>query len=169
VHHRRGFTRQEVLDMENAILTKLHFKLSVPTGHPFLKRFLFITNATKTMNYAANYYMERVLQEHEFLAFPPSIVAAAAVCLAINHHGIRENDCLLTVKKPGVVRISCILFDRSPIHAVYEWRSPLFCLALPALSAPGCCGCVSVAKMIRPKSEEVVTASRRELLAVKRS
>jgi hypothetical protein len=104
----RGFTRQEVLNMENEILTKLYFKISVPTGHPFMKRFLFITNATKTMNYSANYYMERVLQEHEFLTFRPSMVAAAAVCLAINHPGIRENDYLSTTKKPGVVRISCV-------------------------------------------------------------
>jgi hypothetical protein len=102
----RGFTRQEVLNMENEILSKLHFKMSVPTGHPFIKRFLFITNATKMMNYAAHYYMERVLQEHELLAYPPSIVAAAAVCLAINHPGIRENDYLSTTNKPGVVRFS---------------------------------------------------------------
>jgi hypothetical protein len=99
----RGFTRQEVLNMENEILTKLCFKISVSTGHPFLQRFLFITNATTTMKFAANYYMERVLQEHEFLAFRPSIIAAAAVCLALNHPGIRENDSL-TVENPGVVR-----------------------------------------------------------------
>jgi hypothetical protein len=102
----RAYTRQEVVVMENKILAKLYFKLSAPTGHPFLKRFLFITNATNTMNYGANYYMERMLQEHEFLAVRASLVAVAAVCLAINHPRIREKESLSTTMKPGVVRKS---------------------------------------------------------------
>jgi len=100
----RGFTRQQVLDMETAILNNLEFKISVPTGHPFLHRFLFITQATELVSIAATYYMERVLQEHDFLAFRPSVIAAAAVCLALNHPEIRQGD-NLSEDGPGMVRI----------------------------------------------------------------
>jgi Cyclin, N-terminal domain/Cyclin, C-terminal domain len=97
------FTVQQVLDMEADMLGELSFNLTVPTGHPFLQRFLFITNATGTMSIAANYYLERMLQEHDALEFRPSVIAAAAVCLAINHPEIREND-KIEITKPGVVR-----------------------------------------------------------------
>lgn len=98
----RAFTRQEVLDMELEILRVLEFKMSVPTAYPFLQRFLSITEASQTMKMAANYYMDRVLQEYVFLEFRPSLVAAAAVCLAINHPEIREMD-ELNGKNPGLV------------------------------------------------------------------
>jgi hypothetical protein len=85
------------------MLGELSFNLTVPTGHPFLQRFLFITHATGTMSIAANYYLERMLQEHDALEFRPSVIAAAAVCLAINHPEIREYD-KIEITKPGVVR-----------------------------------------------------------------
>jgi hypothetical protein len=174
----RGFTRQEVLDMENNILTKLVFKIAVPTGHPFTKRFLFITNATTTMKFAANYYMERVLQEHEFLTFRPSIVAAAAVCLAINHPAIRENDSL-TDQKPGVVRIYflCRLtrsFTRCLMSGAHYFVFFLICFfpqpsALIEYTGYPSAAILAVATLMASKiCEEVVTVSRRELLAVKR-
>ena len=102
----RAYTVQQVLDMEADMLGELSFNLTVPTGHPFLQRFLFITHATETMSIAANYYTERMLQEHESLKYRPSIIAAAAVCLAINHLELREFDEIETAK-PGVVRDRC--------------------------------------------------------------
>jgi hypothetical protein len=176
----RGFTRQEVLDMENDILTNLAFKITVPTGHPFMKRFLFITNANKTMKYAANYYMERVLQEHEFLAFRPSIVAAAAVCLAINHPAIRAEDDSWTDKKPGVVRTSCVdCLARSFTRFLFFMNSAHYFLffdslfpqpsALIEYTGYSAAKILAVAKLMAYKiREEVVTVSKRELLAVKR-
>lgn len=100
----RAFTKQDVLDMEADILKELKFRLTVPTGYPFLQRFLYIAKATKTMSCAANYYLERMLQEHDALQFRPSLIAASAVCLAINHPEIREYDEIET-DKPGVVRL----------------------------------------------------------------
>lgn len=88
----RSYTKQEVLDLELEILDLLEYNVSVPTGYPFLSRFLFITSATDTMSHAASYYMERTLLEHESLKYRPSEIAAAAVCLAINHPEIREAD-----------------------------------------------------------------------------
>jgi len=88
----RAYTRQEVLDMEAAIVKSLEFVLTVPTGYPFLQRFLHITKATLVVRHLANYYMERMLQEHASLAFKPSLLAAASICLAINHPDRREHD-----------------------------------------------------------------------------
>lgn len=97
----RAYTRQEVLDMELEILEKLRYKVAVPTAHPFLQRFLHILKASTMARHASHYYMERVLQEYEFLVFRPSIVAAASVCLALNHPDICDYDGV--TEHPGVV------------------------------------------------------------------
>ena len=97
-----AYNRQDVLDMEGDILKNLEFKLTVPTGLPFLYRFLHITKASKLARHLANYYMERMLQEYCSLSYRPSLVAAAAVCLALNNPDVLERDSL--VKSPiGVV------------------------------------------------------------------
>jgi Cyclin, N-terminal domain/Cyclin, C-terminal domain len=98
----RAYSRQDVLDMEADILSEISFNMSVSTGYPFVQRFLFITHATPTMSNAAKYYMDRMLQEHDSLDYRPSVLAAAAVCLAINHPEIRDSDEIET-EKPGVV------------------------------------------------------------------
>lgn len=100
----RAFTAQDVLDTEVQILETLGYMISAPTAFPFLQRFLWITQATCTMKFAAAYYCERVLQEYEFITYRPSLVAAAAVCLALNHDDLREYDGL-TGAKPGLVRV----------------------------------------------------------------
>jgi cyclin B len=97
----RAYTRQELLDMEQNIVEKLDFKLTVPTGHPFLVRYLLVVQASELAKAAANYYMERTLQEYEFLQYRPSLVAAAAVCLALNNPQIRSKD-NAEGPKPGI-------------------------------------------------------------------
>ena len=94
----RAYTRQDVLDMEAEVVKTLKFSLTVPTAHPFLQRFLHITDASSTVRNLANYYMERMLQEHSALKFKPSLLAATAVCLANNnpdrfdHEGYTAED-----------------------------------------------------------------------------
>jgi hypothetical protein len=94
----RAYTRQDVLDMEALIVKTLKFSLTVPTGHPFVQRFLHVTNASSVVRNLANYYMERMLQEHSALKFKPSLLAAAAVCLAnsnpdrLDQDGIDEDE-----------------------------------------------------------------------------
>jgi Cyclin, N-terminal domain/Cyclin, C-terminal domain len=103
----RGVSRQDVLDMEMDILQALNFRISGPTAYPFLVRFLFITEATQTARFAANYYLERFLQEYDYINHRPSLIAAAAVCLALHHPEIREYDQLDGVS-PGVVGIESV-------------------------------------------------------------
>ena len=81
----RAYTRQEVLDMEAQIVRVLDFRLTVPTGHPFLTRFLHVCKATDTVKHLSSYYMERMLQEHNALQYKPSLLAATAIALALTN------------------------------------------------------------------------------------
>jgi hypothetical protein len=99
----RAYARQDVLDMETDIVKILQFRMTVPTGHPFLLRFLHVTGATKVMRNLANYYMERMLQEYSTLSYRPSLVAAAAVCLAINNPDALDYEGLGADQAPGLV------------------------------------------------------------------
>ena len=100
----RAYTRQDVLDMEAHIVMTLEFRLSVSTGYPFLKRYLDIVKASSTAKNLANYYLERTLQEHESLAFRPSVLAAAAVSLAMCNPDILEFEDGST-RQPGALQV----------------------------------------------------------------
>lgn len=79
----RAYTRQDVLDMEADIVKTLQFRLTVPTGFPFLTRFLHVSEASSLVKHLSSYYMERMLQEHSALEYKPSLLAATAVSLAL--------------------------------------------------------------------------------------
>ena len=99
----RAYTRQDVLDTEANIVKALRFELTVPTAYPFLQRFLHITRATKVMKNLASYYLERMLQEYKSLSYRPSLVAAAAVSLALNNPDVLHYDGYDPDQPPGVV------------------------------------------------------------------
>lgn len=96
----RAYTRQNVLDMEADIVNALKFKMSVPTGYPFMQRFLQLTKAPRSVQDLANFYLEKMLQEYGMLNFRASLVAATAVCLAWSNPDVIELEDPL----PGVVR-----------------------------------------------------------------
>lgn len=93
----RAYQRSDVLNMEQDIVHKLRFKMTVPTAYPFLQRFLNLVDASPLTRHAANYYMERTLQEHDMLSFKPSMVAISAVVLALNNPDIRDSSISLGV------------------------------------------------------------------------
>jgi cyclin B len=103
----RTFTHQDVLDMELHILRVLDYELAVPTGYPFLVRYLEILKYSDSIvQDLASYYMERMLQEYSMLNYRPSLIAAAAVSLARSNPDVleetkEENE----IHVPGVVRI----------------------------------------------------------------
>jgi hypothetical protein len=101
----RAYTRQDVLDMEAHIVKTLKFELTVPTGYPFLQRFLHVSKATKPMKNLARFYMERMLQEYSSLNYRPSLVAAAAVSLAMNNPDLLDSEGYDLVDAPGLVRV----------------------------------------------------------------
>lgn len=86
-----AYTREEVLEMEQTILRRLKFEISVPTQWTFFVRFLKVARATDRQRQRAQYYLERCLQEHDGLSFRPSMLAAAAIFLArIPDTGLEE-------------------------------------------------------------------------------
>lgn len=99
----RAYTRQEVLDMEAHIVKVLKFTLTVPTGHPFLQRFLHVTQATTVVRCLASYYLERMLQEHSALQFKPSVLAATAVALALSNPTRLDYEGLNAPEQPTIV------------------------------------------------------------------
>lgn len=78
----RAYNKQEILEMENQIVTTLDYNLTLPTTHSFLCRFLKAAHADRMMVQMACYLSERSLQEFGMLKYLPSVVAAAAVCVA---------------------------------------------------------------------------------------
>jgi cyclin B len=141
----RAYTREQVLDMEQDILKTLHWKLTVPTAYPFLLRFIQIVNATELQAHAANYYMERTLQEHELLMYPPSLVCAAAVVLSLNNADIYRAE---KIRKPFLPGIPTILLE----YTEFDVGMLLKCAE-------------DIARYV---AEEPITASRRQLIAVKK-
>jgi len=101
----RAYDRQEVLDMEQTLLRVLDWKISLPTAHPFLDRFLSLTKASPMTRHTATYYLERTLQEHDLLEFRPSLVCASAVILALNNPDIRIHEEEYERKLPGLPKI----------------------------------------------------------------
>ncbi len=81
------YLRDEVLQMEGALLSRLEFNLSVVTAVPFLRRYARLAQvaaqADPTIAALASYLLELTLQEYAFLKYRPSERAAAALWLAM--------------------------------------------------------------------------------------
>ena len=154
--------------MEQDMLETLKFHITVPTAYPFLLRYLSVLKAGTLVKIAANYYTERTLQEvseilkshadipqihalltlfflisqHDMLKFSPSLVSCAAVFLAFNNEDVNEDLPAGGTSYPA---------------ALHEYSG----YALDEVS--------ECARLIAKKvGEEPVTASRRQLVAVKK-
>jgi cyclin B len=112
----RAYDRQEVLDMEQTILSVLNWKVSLPTAYPFLDRFLSLTKASPMTRHAAGYYLERTLQEHDLLKYRPSLVCASAVILALNNPDIRVVEEEYERQLPGLVSDILVYISFGYIH-----------------------------------------------------
>mmetsp|Transcript_13562 Transcript_13562/g.20173 ORF Transcript_13562/g.20173 Transcript_13562/m.20173 type:complete len:186 (+) Transcript_13562:1494-2051(+) len=115
----------------------------------FLQRFLSMTNSKPIVRHAASYYLERTLQEHDFLKWRPSLVCASAVILAMNQAEI------------AVEADICHLLPISD-----EAYFPPILLEYTGFRKRDISEC---AKLIATKvALEPVTASNRQLVAVKK-
>lgn len=77
------YSKEEVFLMEANVLDVLEFSLTIATIKNFLRRFLKAACANQMVNMFANYLCEMALHEYCFVKFLPSVVASAAVYLAI--------------------------------------------------------------------------------------
>lgn len=104
-----AYSSEEVLDMEQDIVHKLGFRLTVPTAYPFLQRFLKLMKASPLVRHAASYYTERTLQEHDMLRYRPSLICASAIVLAVNNpdipDGIEEDDVNISQSSIDTVQV----------------------------------------------------------------
>jgi transcription initiation factor TFIIIB Brf1 subunit/transcription initiation factor TFIIB len=87
----KAYTREQILQMEGLMLSKLNFQLTTPNALVFLKRFakvggILATPRTKT-ELLSNYLVELTLQEDKMLKYLPSTIAAAATYLALKTMG----------------------------------------------------------------------------------
>lgn len=70
--------------MEYQILSTLSFDLTFPTVHRFLERFIKTLQDDSTVMLYATFLTELALIDIRMLQYPPSIIAASALCLAYN-------------------------------------------------------------------------------------
>ena len=131
----RAYDRQEVLDMEQTILRVLNWRISRPTAHPFLDRFLRLTKASPMTRQAATYYLERTLQEHDLLKYRPSMICASAVILALNNPDIPIHEKEDDRELPGLVSEYC--FMSLPVILQFLAQRVLSIFHLPAKDFDG--------------------------------
>ncbi|GIL51722.1 hypothetical protein Vafri_7655 [Volvox africanus] len=76
------YSREQLVAMEEEVLKKLKYELTVPTAKTFLRRLLQVCNPDDQLHFVANYLTEISLMEASMLNFLPSEIAAAAIYLA---------------------------------------------------------------------------------------
>mmetsp|Transcript_15905 Transcript_15905/g.23710 ORF Transcript_15905/g.23710 Transcript_15905/m.23710 type:complete len:489 (-) Transcript_15905:227-1693(-) len=142
----RAYQSSEVLDMEQDIVHQLGFRMTVPTAFPFLHRFFTLVKASDLVKHAASYYLERTLQEHDMLKWRPSEICAAAVVLALNHPELAKEDGRTLDRRSAFLPPIVLEYTGFSRTVLYDCAK-------------------EIAKKV---AEEPVTASNRELLAVKK-
>ena len=87
----KAYTREQILQMEGLMLSKLNFQLTTPNAFVFVKRFCKVagiaTTPRSTTELLANYLVELTLQEYKMLKYLPSTICASAVYLALKTKG----------------------------------------------------------------------------------
>nr|QYW07112.1 cyclin A1-2 [Dimocarpus longan] len=81
------YFKEEVLEMESAVLNYLKFEMTAPTAKCFLRRFVRAAQginevSSLQLECLANYLAELSLLEYSMLCYAPSLVAASAIFLA---------------------------------------------------------------------------------------
>ncbi|KAL7523974.1 hypothetical protein ACHAXR_001715, partial [Thalassiosira sp. AJA248-18] len=77
-----GYSKQEIIVMETAILKALEYRISLPTAHSFLVRYLQAGHADTKIVHLSYFILDGTLQSYYLLRFLPSQLAAAAVFIA---------------------------------------------------------------------------------------
>ncbi|CAN1176078.1 CYCA1-1 [Linum perenne] len=81
------YFKDELLEMESAVLNYLKFEMTVPTTSCFLRRFVRASQGldevpSMQLECLASYIAELSLLEYNMLCHPPSVVAASSIFLA---------------------------------------------------------------------------------------
>ncbi|KAG1676515.1 hypothetical protein FOA52_000058 [Chlamydomonas sp. UWO 241] len=76
------YPKEQLVHMEEVILKRLDYELTVPTAKTFLRRLLQVCNPDELLHFLSNYLTELALLDYSMLNFVPSVTAAAGVYLA---------------------------------------------------------------------------------------
>ncbi|KAL5779368.1 hypothetical protein ACOSQ2_010105 [Xanthoceras sorbifolium] len=81
------YFKEEVLEMESAVLNYLKFEMTAPTAKCFLRRFVRAAQGinevpSMQLECLANYLAELSLLEYSMVCYAPSLIAASAIFLA---------------------------------------------------------------------------------------
>ncbi|KAK9070607.1 hypothetical protein SSX86_011009 [Deinandra increscens subsp. villosa] len=76
------YTRDQMLGMETTILTKLGYRLNMPTPYVFMLRFLKAAQGGKKFENLAFFLIELCLVEYDALRYKPSLLCASAIYIA---------------------------------------------------------------------------------------
>lgn len=79
----KAYTREDLLRMEQSILSSLDFNFCVPSNYRFLERFSKITGMSSKAFSLAQYFIEISLLECKMLKYIPSLLSATSVYLSI--------------------------------------------------------------------------------------
>jgi cyclin B len=78
-----AYTREQIVQMEQLILSKLNFRLTVPTQRSFLKRFCKAAQGDSKFLLLTSYLLELTLINYNVLKHRPSELCAAATHIAL--------------------------------------------------------------------------------------
>jgi hypothetical protein len=82
-----AFSDEEIIQMEVKMLRALKYKITIPSAHCFLVRYLKAAHGNKRIVQLSSYILDSTLQNYELLEFLPSELASAAVMIARNEAG----------------------------------------------------------------------------------
>ena len=80
----KAYTKEEILDMEYKMLTKMEFNVTAPSSYRFLERFYKVcSEADEKVFNLSRYLIELSLVEYRMLKHHPSMLASAALFLSL--------------------------------------------------------------------------------------
>ena len=77
-----AYKKEQILQMEETILKTLEYKITIPSAHAFLVRYLKAAHADRKIVQLSCYILDGTLQSYNLLHYLPSQLAAAAVLIA---------------------------------------------------------------------------------------
>jgi hypothetical protein len=77
-----AYRKEQILQMEETILKTLEYKITIPSAHAFLVRYLKAAHADRKIVQLSCYILDGTLQSYNLLHYLPSQLAAAAVLIA---------------------------------------------------------------------------------------
>mmetsp|Transcript_3134 Transcript_3134/g.5830 ORF Transcript_3134/g.5830 Transcript_3134/m.5830 type:complete len:383 (+) Transcript_3134:182-1330(+) len=77
-----AYRKEQILQMEETILKCLEYKITIPSAHAFLVRYLKAAHADRKIVQLSCFILDGTLQSYNLLHYLPSQLAAAAVLIA---------------------------------------------------------------------------------------